>query len=117
MKKDSQAKDDIASAASDALKVIANAAAEALKVTNAQGSNDHDLIIKLGVKMDSIKEDIRILNDSTANKINDHEARMRTLEKESEDYVIVKKVVYGAVGLVLTTVLGAIIYLVVSRPM
>lgn len=108
-------KKDIADAASEALKVIANAAAEALKTTNANNSNDHDLIIKLDTKMDSLKEDIKALADGTNTKMNDHEARLRVIEKESEDHVIVKKVVYGAVGFILVAVLSAIVFLVVKK--
>ncbi len=44
-------------------------------------SQDHDLLTKLDVKVDALKEDIRILNDGTSSKISDHELRIRLLEK------------------------------------
>lgn len=45
----------------------------------------------------------------------DHEARLRVIEKESEDHALVKKVVYGAVAFILIAVLSAIVYLVVGK--
>lgn len=56
-------------AAAEQVKVIANAVAEALKTSGTQGSGDHDLVIKLGEKMDGIKEDIKELKDGTSLKI------------------------------------------------
>jgi hypothetical protein len=45
----------------------------------------------------------------------DHEKRIRLLEQIASDIPTLKKVVYGAVGLILTLVLAAVIYLVIPH--
>jgi len=73
----------IAEAANQATKVIAVAAAaavDAVKVNNMSSSGDHDLLIKVETKLDSLKEDIRVLNDGTSKTISDHESRIRLIE-------------------------------------
>lgn len=87
----------IAQAAGDAAKVVASAAAEAIKISNAknaEGNNDHDLIIKLDVKLDSLKDDISKLGDGTAKTISDHEDRIRTVETN-----VTRILTWGAIGL------------------
>src|ERR1017187_6129506 len=73
----------IASATSDAAKTIADAASQArsvvaanaseaariLNVKNADGGSDHDLLTTLGVKVDSLKADIKELKDGTSSRI------------------------------------------------
>lgn len=76
--------------------------------------NDHDLLIILNSKMTDLIKGIEDLKAGVNKKIDDHEARLRLLEKESEDHILVKKVVYGAVAFVLLSVLSAIVYLVVK---
>ena len=44
-------------------------------------SNDHDLLQRLDEKVDSIILQIDKLSDGTANKIDDHEKRLKELEK------------------------------------
>ncbi len=44
----------------------------------------------------------------------DHEKRIRALEEATSENPLVKRIVYGAVAIILTTVLGAIIYLVIK---
>ena len=78
-------------------------------------TTDHDLIIRLDSKMDDLKQDIKDLKDGTTTQIQDHEARLRTLEKEAEDHILVKKVVYGAVSFILLAVLSSVVYLVIQR--
>lgn len=104
-----------------------------------QARKDHDLLIELctevrGMRIDiqnlttnlssrvtSLEQDKQARSDSEKRYIasdrihNDHETRLRTLEKESEDHMLVKKVVYGAVGLILVAVLSAIVYLVIKQ--
>lgn len=69
------AKQDLANAAQDALrlisnasdlqlKTIANAAAEALKVTNIKGGNDHDLIVTLIEQMRTLQKTVEKLSES-----------------------------------------------------
>jgi N12 class adenine-specific DNA methylase len=70
----------IAIAAAEATKVVASAAAEAAKVINAKGAIDHDLLIELKTRMESLKDDIRDLKDGTTVKISDHETRLFALE-------------------------------------
>lgn len=52
----------------------------------------------------------------------DHETRIRTIEANSDDFAIIKdniallkRIVYGAIALILTAVLSAIIYLVIKN--
>jgi hypothetical protein len=75
MKDTERSKHEIATAASDAIKVISAAAAEAVKVASKQDGSDHDLIIKLDTKMDSLSDQIRDLKDSNTRRID-------SLEKE-----------------------------------
>lgn len=76
----SSAAKTIAEAASSAVKAVADAAASAssLLVHNAeesakglivQRSSDHDAIVRISEKIDSLKEDVRALKDGTANRI------------------------------------------------
>jgi hypothetical protein len=82
----------------------------------------NDLIVKFtrleeNVKLNfqQVKDAIKDLSDGTAGKIVDFEGRIRTLEKESEDHLLVKRVVYGACGTMLLAVLSSIVYLVVHK--
>lgn len=97
----------IATAAGEATKVVANAAAESAKILSqmsAKNSNDHDLIIQLDTKMDGLKDDIKMLNDGTNNKISDHEARIRKNE------AIISRII-GALILTQIIIVPIIIYL------
>lgn len=44
------------------------------------GTLDHDLIIRLGEKIDGLKEDIKELKDGMTTKTEDHEKRIKSLE-------------------------------------
>lgn len=48
--------------------------------------NDHDLLITMHEQIKNIRLDIRDLKDGTAAKIEDHEARLRVLEKFKENW-------------------------------
>ena len=43
--------------------------------------NDHDLLITLHVEVKGIRDDIKDLKDDTKGKVEDHERRLRKLEK------------------------------------
>ncbi len=45
----------------------------------------------------------------------DHEVRIRTIEKSVEDVPIIKKIVYGGVGLILTSFMTYLIYILFHR--
>jgi hypothetical protein len=89
----------IASAAAEATKVIAGAAAEASKVVASKGSLDHDLLIELKTRMDSIRDDIKDLKDGTSTKIAEHENRIFALEsaKGKQSVLISAVVVLGGI--------------------
>ncbi len=76
----SEALKTIATAATEATRVVASAASEAAKVINAKGAIDHDLLIELKTRMESLKCDIKDLKDGTKANIDDHERRLFELE-------------------------------------
>lgn len=43
-------------------------------------TSDHDLLIELRTEMRSLKEEIKKMNDGTAQTVADHETRIRRLE-------------------------------------
>ena len=45
----------------------------------------------------------------------DHEARVRGIEDILQDYALVKKIVFGAVTLILLAVLSSVIYIVIPK--
>ena len=89
---------DVASGklANDALRasdVVANNAAIALKTSNASGSNDHDLLLKLEAGLQflnstlievkrELKEDIKDIKDGTAQKIESNRQEIETLKNK-----------------------------------
>lgn len=77
--------------------------------------DDHDLLIILNSKVGDVIITLKEMIGGVNKKVDDHEVRLRILEKESEDHILVKKVVYGAVGFVLLSVLGAMVFLVVKK--
>ncbi len=46
---------------------------------------------------------------------NDHENRLRILEEDTGDIKVIKRLVYGCAGLMLTSIVMAIIYLVIQK--
>lgn len=110
-----QAVKTVADAASQASKVVATNAQTASNVLNTNQSADHDLLIELKTTLAGVKQDIKGLADGTNKTVSDHETRIRAVESISEDFAIVKKVVYGAVGLILVAVVSSVIYLVVQK--
>jgi hypothetical protein len=96
----------IAASAENASHVIAMAAAEALKVANVQSSNDHDLLIKLGEKMEGLKSDIKDIKNDSACKIADHEIRVKKIENRMSALWIMVGI-YTAVG---ATMIGLLLF-------
>ena len=77
--------------------------------------NDHDLLITLNSKVGDLVKAFEEMKEGSNKRVDDHETRIRVLEKESEDHILVKKVVYGAITTTLLTVLGSLLYLVINR--
>ena len=46
--------------------------------------DDHDLLIRLDTKVDSLTQEIRHYNTSTGDTLKDHEGRLRSLENAQE---------------------------------
>ena len=122
MAKNNQAKEDLAQAAQDALKVIANAAAEALKVTNVANGGDHDTITKLvgsfenldkkfSDKFLEVREDIKKLSDGTSKQIDDHEIRIGKLETSKNTQNVMMSIGIG----ILTLLVSLLVYHLVGR--
>ena len=116
----------IASAASDAAKLLATNAAEAVKVANTKDTGDHDLIIGLVKDVATLQGAVNrmlALEEKYINredfaihqkKDDDHENRIRVLEGVVEDFATIKRIVFGATGIILVGVFTSIVYLVVK---
>lgn len=59
-------------------------------------TGDHELLQRLDVKVDALKEDIKNMTEGTSIKLNDHEARLRINESS-----ITRILTYGSAGLIL----------------
>ena len=94
----------IALAAADATKAIASVAAEATKAISTKGTGDHDLLIELKTRMDSLKDDIKDLKDGTTVKIADHENRLTAIESKGSKQAVMITVII-ALGFIATTLL------------
>jgi len=101
-----QAVSVISAAAGEAAKVVADAAANSIKVLQEKGSNDHDLLIELKTRMESLRNDIRDIKDGTSLQIADHEKRIFSIEssKTKTNTLITVGI---AVGTILTSMLVA----------
>lgn len=67
-------------------------------------SDDHNLLIKLDGKVDSLKDDIKSLADGTATTIADHEHRLRDNER-----TIVQIKTYGTALVILSGIITTLI--------
>lgn len=120
----------IARAAEEAAKVVANTAATTAKVVDTKTSGDHDLLIKVEVKLDALKDDIQKLSDGTAVRISnlemvkldakdsypflykdkveerlaDHESRIRINTER-----IIKIMTWGSAGIIIIGIIEFII--------
>lgn len=74
-------------------------------------TSDHDLLITLHEQVRNIGVDIKEIKDGTALTLSDHEKRIRQLEDDFKDFDTVKKLVFGAVGAILLSFIGTLIYL------
>lgn len=74
-------------------------------------------IDKLDFKLDGMNNNYvtRIDFDEHIKVDDDHEKRIRELETISQDLANIKKIVYGAVSLILMIVFSAIIYLAITK--
>jgi uncharacterized protein YpuA (DUF1002 family) len=92
-----QAKHEIATAASDALKVISNASIEALKITSQKIGNDHDILTTLVADVKNLaksqsdfhmemKESIADLKNNYSTRLDNHETRIQNLETTRVDF-------------------------------
>lgn len=118
-------------ATSAALMVKMDAAIEASRVLATSNANTAGTVSLMSADIARIKEDLKEVREyqkSSAKEFvgfddftehlkadADHEARLRMIEAKIEDFPLVKKLVYGCVGLILTAVVLAIIYLVIKR--
>ena len=80
-----------------------------------QKQTDHDLLIELKSEVRALRDELKKVTDSYSKLVEDHETRIRSLEKQVDDYAIIKKLVYGAVGVVLLSFMGALTYLVINK--
>lgn len=48
---------------------------------NENYQSDHDLLIELRTEMRGLRDEVRKLNDGNAEKIADHETRLRRIER------------------------------------
>jgi hypothetical protein len=62
-----------------------------------------------------MKEAFSDLKDNYSGRLNCTETRIEELEKETSDLSLIRKLVYGTVSIILTAVVGAGIYLIVSN--
>lgn len=101
-----QAVSVISAAAGEAAKVVADAAAVSVKVINAKNADDHDLLIELKTRMESLRNDIKDIKDGTSLQIADHEKRIFSIEssKSKTNTLITIGI---AVGTILTSMLIA----------
>lgn len=77
-----------------------------------QDVSDHDLLIELRTEMRGMRDDIKRMGINTDKTMNDHENRIRELERATESVPLLTKIVYGMVGFILIAVLSSILYLI-----
>jgi len=75
-------------------------------MTKPNAQNDHDLLIRVDTKVDSLKDDIKDIKDGTATKIADHEQRIVSLESEKTRVTVLLMV--G--GSLLTFLVGLLVF-------
>lgn len=96
----------IARAAEEAALVVTEAANNSAKILSMQTSHDHDLLIELKTRMESLRNDIKDIKDGTAAQIADHEKRIFSIEssKTKTNTLITMGI---AVGTILTSMIIA----------
>lgn len=78
-------------------------------------NNDHDLLIGLNVKMSDMQVDVKEIKEGTYIRLNQHETWIKALQVEMESHKIVKKIVFGAVGVFLISLVGALATLIIRH--
>jgi hypothetical protein len=106
-----KAKEAIAHAASEALRVIECAKVEAVRVNNTKENNDHDLLIRIETRMQGLKEDINEIKNTASLQITDHESRLKKLENKTSNYFITITLYSIAVA----GIIGLVIYQIVNK--
>lgn len=101
----------ISDAASQATKVLSDTAIQAAKVLTVKNEGDHDLLTRLQVLMEGLKEDIKDLKSGTSMKIEDHETRIKALERKTSNYTITIVLYSSAV----VSMIALIIYHILQR--
>ena len=100
----SQAVTVISAAAGEAAKVVAEAAAVSVKVLSIKNADDHDLLIELKTRMESLRNDIKDIKDGTALQIADHEKRIFSIEASRGKQTTLITISIG-IGVVLVSML------------
>lgn len=75
---------------------------------------DRETMIRLTVNLERMMMDITNLTNVVDGRLGDHETRVRYIERIIDDFILVRKVVYGLVGLILISVIWAITTLVLK---
>ena len=70
-------------------------------MTKKTERDDHDLLIAMETKLDSLIEDIRDLKDGTSKTVGDHEARIRKMEDRQLTWVGALAMLQFFIGIVL----------------
>lgn len=109
------ASNKIASDALNATRVVANDAATAMKVNSATSSLDHDLLVELKTKMESIITDIKEYKNTKADKgdieelksvvYKNHSEQIRRLENKVANYFITLTIYSIAVAAMISLIL------------
>ena len=121
-----QIEEQIANASSVAAQVIKEAAAAAAKVLADANAVNNTSMALMGSDIARIKEDMKEIKEIAKGAVSihdyaehlkqdeDHERRLRLLEAAKDELNLVKKLVFGCVALMLTAVIGSLIYLVLK---
>lgn len=73
---------------------------------------DRDSISRLEFKQERLIDDLHDLKNAFINS--DHERRLREVEKQVDDFQLVKKIVYVFIGMILIAFVGALIALIIK---
>lgn len=70
---------------------------------------DREIMIRQSVNQERFWLDLRDLIKNVNERFQDHELRIRALEKTADDFSTVKKLVYWCVGLIIVIVFSALV--------
>lgn len=70
---------------------------------------DREIMIRQSVNQERFWLDLRDLIKNVNERFQDHELRIRALEKTADDFWTVKKLVYWCVGLIVVIVFSALV--------